>query len=236
MSNLLFHEYGFDETGTCISGNAIIPTSQNINNIEQDMKVFIPRMLPFLSQDEIRQQRLEELAEAVAEAVDKAVAKAVAAAVAVAVDTRLHLAHAQLHGHERVGHRHVAIVVAVDPHGHVEIGRPQDGDRLVYADGERKGKLEVVGKVAKNVTGTTVRFWPNPKYFDSPAFSLARLKHVLRAKAVLCPGLEVTLEVGMLRACPTLRIDGDGSGPHRRVGLASGHRSGRVGQPTQRRS
>jgi len=49
--------------------------------------------------------------------------------------------------------------------------------------------------VAKNTTGTTVRFWPNPKYFDSPQFSLPRLKHVLRAKAVLCPGLTVTLEV-----------------------------------------
>jgi topoisomerase-4 subunit B len=49
--------------------------------------------------------------------------------------------------------------------------------------------------VAKNNTGTTVRFWPNPKYFDSAQFSLPRLKHVLRAKAVLCPGLEVVLEV-----------------------------------------
>jgi len=47
--------------------------------------------------------------------------------------------------------------------------------------------------VPKKQTGTTVRFWPDPKYFDSPKISLARLKHVLRAKAVLCPGLTVKL-------------------------------------------
>jgi topoisomerase-4 subunit B len=79
----------------------------------------------------------------------------------------------------------------------LEVWVRRDGKEynMSFADGERRGKLDVVGKVAKNVTGTTVRFWPNPKYFDSPQISLARLKHVLRAKAVLCPGLTVTLEV-----------------------------------------
>jgi len=52
-----------------------------------------------------------------------------------------------------------------------------------------------VGAVGKANTGTTLRFWPDPKYFDSVAFSVPRLKHVLRAKAVLCPGLEVRLEI-----------------------------------------
>jgi topoisomerase-4 subunit B len=66
---------------------------------------------------------------------------------------------------------------------------------MSFVDGERRGKLDVVGKVGKANTGTTVRFWPNPKYFDSPHFSLPKLKHVLRAKAVLCPGLSVSLEV-----------------------------------------
>ena len=46
---------------------------------------------------------------------------------------------------------------------------------------------------ARRNTGTTVRFWPDPKYFDSPEFSLPKLKHVLKAKAVLCPGLEIAL-------------------------------------------
>jgi topoisomerase-4 subunit B len=66
---------------------------------------------------------------------------------------------------------------------------------MSFAGGKRRGKLTTVGKVGKANTGTTIRFWPDPKYFDSPKFSLSRLKHVLRAKAVLCPGLEVELEV-----------------------------------------
>jgi topoisomerase-4 subunit B len=53
--------------------------------------------------------------------------------------------------------------------------------------------LSVVGSAPKKQTGTTLRFWPDPKYFDTPKFSLPRLKHVLRAKAVLCAGLTVRL-------------------------------------------
>jgi coenzyme F420-reducing hydrogenase alpha subunit len=51
---ILFHDYTFDENGRCTDANAIIPTSQNINNIEQDMKAFVPEMLPRMSQDELR--------------------------------------------------------------------------------------------------------------------------------------------------------------------------------------
>jgi len=50
---LLFHEYAFDEEGRCYDANAVIPTSQNINNVEQDMKAFVPQMLPNLSQDQL---------------------------------------------------------------------------------------------------------------------------------------------------------------------------------------
>jgi sulfhydrogenase subunit alpha len=50
---ILFHEYAFDSDGRCIDGNAIIPTSQNINNIEQDMKAFVPKMLPDMSKEEL---------------------------------------------------------------------------------------------------------------------------------------------------------------------------------------
>jgi topoisomerase-4 subunit B len=42
-------------------------------------------------------------------------------------------------------------------------------------------------------TGTTVRFWPDPAYFETSQFSVPRLQHILRAKAVLCPGLLVRL-------------------------------------------
>src|SRR6185312_13562946 len=45
----------------------------------------------------------------------------------------------------------------------------------------------------KKQTGTTLRFWPDPGYFDSPKISLPKLRHLLRAKAVLCAGLTVRL-------------------------------------------
>ncbi|HEY3517207.1 MAG TPA: DNA topoisomerase IV subunit B, partial [Gammaproteobacteria bacterium] len=89
----------------------------------------------------------------------------------------------------------VSVVNALSKNLEVWIRRDGKEYNMSFADGERRSKLEVVGKVGKSTTGTTVRFWPNPKYFDSPQISLPRLKHVLRAKAVLCPGLEVTLEV-----------------------------------------
>jgi topoisomerase-4 subunit B len=65
---------------------------------------------------------------------------------------------------------------------------------MSFAGGERKSKLKVVGAVGKRNTGTTIRFWPDAKYFDSTKFSLPKLQHVLRAKAVLCPGLIVRLQ------------------------------------------
>ena len=64
---------------------------------------------------------------------------------------------------------------------------------ISFREGKTVSRLEEIGKVRKGVSGTTVRFWPDPQFFDSAAFSLPRLRHTLRAKAVLCPGLRVTL-------------------------------------------
>ena len=89
----------------------------------------------------------------------------------------------------------MSVVNALSKNLEVWIRRDGKEYNMSFANGNRRSKLEVVGKVGKGNTGTTVRFWPDPKYFDSPQFSLSKLKHVLRAKAVLCPGLEVTLEV-----------------------------------------
>ena len=66
---------------------------------------------------------------------------------------------------------------------------------MSFAGGKKRGKLEVVGKVGKANTGTTIRFWPDAQYFDTTKFGMKALKHALRAKAVLCPGLKVTLKV-----------------------------------------
>ena len=62
----------------------------------------------------------------------------------------------------------VSVVNALSKNLEVWIRRDGKEYNMSFADGERRGKLDVVGKVAKNNTGTTVRFWPNPKYFDSP--------------------------------------------------------------------
>ncbi len=51
---ILFHDYTFDQSGACSKANAIIPTSQNINNIERDMRAFVPQMLPGMSQEELK--------------------------------------------------------------------------------------------------------------------------------------------------------------------------------------
>ncbi len=66
---------------------------------------------------------------------------------------------------------------------------------IAFKQGRVSSKLEVVGDVGKSNTGTTVRFWPEESYFDSPEVSIPKLKHVLKAKAVLCPGLEMRLAV-----------------------------------------
>ena len=63
---------------------------------------------------------------------------------------------------------------------------------IAFKSGKVSSKLEVVDEVGKNNTGTTVRFWPDPQFFEVATFSIPKLKHVLRAKAVLCPGLRVT--------------------------------------------
>jgi topoisomerase-4 subunit B len=66
---------------------------------------------------------------------------------------------------------------------------------ISFKSGKVSSKLEAVDDVGKNNTGTTLRFWPDPQFFESVNFSVPKLKHVLRAKAVLCPGLRVTFTV-----------------------------------------
>ncbi len=62
---------------------------------------------------------------------------------------------------------------------------------MEFADGEKLSDLKQIDTVGKRNTGTTVRFIANEKYFDSVKISVSKLKHVLRAKAVLCSGLKV---------------------------------------------
>src|SRR6478752_1009462 len=87
----------------------------------------------------------------------------------------------------------VSVVNALSTRVEVTIKREAQIHRMEFRNGDRASPLEVIGSVPKKQTGTTVRFWPDPKYFDTPKISLPRLKHVLRAKAVLCAGLTVRL-------------------------------------------
>ena len=70
----------------------------------------------------------------------------------------------------------------------------KDGKRhqMTFAHGERKTALKTLGTVNKRDSGTTIRFTPDASYFDNPKFSVKDLKHTLRAKAVLCPGLRIS--------------------------------------------
>jgi topoisomerase-4 subunit B len=87
----------------------------------------------------------------------------------------------------------VSVVNALSKNLEVWVRRGGKEYNQSYAGGKPKSKLEVVDDVAKSKTGTTIRFWPDAKYFDSDKFAIPKLKQVLRAKAVLCPGLRVTL-------------------------------------------
>ena len=85
----------------------------------------------------------------------------------------------------------VSVVNALSKHLEVWVRRGGSEYNIAFADGHKVSELEVVGDVGQRNTGTTLRFWPDPAFFDSPKFSLRQLEHVLRAKAVLCPGLKV---------------------------------------------
>jgi topoisomerase-4 subunit B len=85
----------------------------------------------------------------------------------------------------------VSVVNALSGQLEVLIRRDGNVHRIEFAGGEKTADLTVVDSCGKRNTGTSVTFTPDPRYFDSVNFSVSRLKHVLRAKAVLCPGLRM---------------------------------------------
>ena len=89
----------------------------------------------------------------------------------------------------------VSVVNALSKNLEVWIKREGKEFNLSFSNGEVRSELEEVGKVGLTNTGTTIQFWPDQQYFDSINISIPKLKHVLKAKAVLCPGLTVKLKV-----------------------------------------
>ncbi len=85
----------------------------------------------------------------------------------------------------------VSVVNALSARLEVTVKRDGRIHHMAFAGGDKASELAVVGSCPKRDTGTSVRFWPDPGYFDSPRLALPRLRHLLRAKAVLCAGLTV---------------------------------------------
>ncbi|HVT05498.1 MAG TPA: DNA topoisomerase IV subunit B [Thermoanaerobaculia bacterium] len=85
----------------------------------------------------------------------------------------------------------VSVVNALSTKLQVWVRRDGNEYTMVFGDGKKKSELKVIGTVGRRNTGTTVQFWADPQFFDSPKINVPRLKHVMRAKAVLCPGLRI---------------------------------------------
>jgi len=83
----------------------------------------------------------------------------------------------------------VSIVNALSKKLEVSVRRDGKEFQMSFRNGEKKSALKNIGKVGIKNTGTTIRFWPEEKYFDSVKYSLSKLKHLMRAKSVLCSGL-----------------------------------------------
>ncbi|MGK0291127.1 MAG: topoisomerase-4 subunit B, partial [bacterium] len=85
----------------------------------------------------------------------------------------------------------ISVVNALSNRVEIKVKRDSKEFFIAFEHGIKTQELEEIGKVGKKNTGTIVRFWPNAQYFDAPKFSTSRLKHLLRAKAVLCPNLRI---------------------------------------------
>lgn len=86
----------------------------------------------------------------------------------------------------------VSVVNALSRHLEVWVRRDGGEYNMAFANGKKVSELEQIGTVGRRNTGTVVQFWPDPRFFDSLKLNVPRLKHALRAKAVLCPGLQVS--------------------------------------------
>lgn len=85
----------------------------------------------------------------------------------------------------------ISVVNALSKRVEVTVNRDGQVYQIAFENGDKVEDLHVIGTCGRRNTGTKVRFWPDEKYFDSPRFSIPRLTHLLKAKAVLCPGLEI---------------------------------------------
>ena len=88
----------------------------------------------------------------------------------------------------------VSVVNALSKHLDVWVRRGGNEYNMAFKNGKKVFDLEVIGKIGKKNTGTKIRFWPDARYFESDRFSVPKLLHVMRAKAILCPGLTMRFD------------------------------------------
>ncbi len=89
----------------------------------------------------------------------------------------------------------VSVVNALSARLEVWVWRNGQEYHLAFAQGEKVTPLSVIGTTQRRQTGTRLRFWPEATFFDQPQLQSEHFRHLLRAKAVLCPGLKVQLRV-----------------------------------------
>lgn len=87
----------------------------------------------------------------------------------------------------------ISVVNALSSNFAVEVKRNGKIFSMKFANGVPLGKLKIIGSCGIRTTGTSLRFWPDAKYFDTVKFAMTKLEHLLRAKAFLCPGLKLTI-------------------------------------------
>ncbi|MBD2783980.1 DNA topoisomerase IV subunit B [Xenorhabdus sp. DI] len=88
----------------------------------------------------------------------------------------------------------ISVVNALSKRVEVTVRRHSQVHQIAFEHGEKVQELEIIGSCGKRNTGTSVHFWPDESYFDIPRFSVTRLAHLLKAKAVLCPGVEIVFK------------------------------------------
>ncbi|MBV2189663.1 DNA topoisomerase IV subunit B [Providencia rettgeri] len=88
----------------------------------------------------------------------------------------------------------ISVVNALSKRIEVTVRRDSQVYQIAFENGDKVEDLHVIGTCGKRNTGTSVHFWPDGSYFDSPRFSVTRLTHNLKAKAVLCPGVKITFK------------------------------------------
>ncbi|MGV7963058.1 DNA topoisomerase IV subunit B [Photorhabdus tasmaniensis] len=88
----------------------------------------------------------------------------------------------------------ISVVNALSKRIEVTVRRDSQVYQIAFENGDKVQELVVIGSCGKRNTGTSVHFWPDDSFFDSPRFSVSRLTHLLKAKAVLCPGVEIVFK------------------------------------------